>query len=134
MEFKSTHVNLKIQIRQNADGTWTASSDDPSIEPITAATKPELFQKMRERATALLGDRVPAELLRVLDAGATASNDSAMVVNLAKTRNIAVQPTSYIPTQDSTPLASQGTGLNVWKVLFFLLLAAVAVWFLLHRR
>jgi len=39
----------------------------------------------------------------------------------------------YLQSSDPTPLANQGSGSNIWKVLFFLLLAVVIGWVLLHR-
>lgn len=119
MEIKK-NIRLAYRIEQKPDGGFVARSDDAGVEPIEAATKVELFKKMREKTAALIGTEIPLDFEH---------QQSAEVVNIQTRR---IEPPEYLTNSDAKPQA-QGWSVNVWKVAFFVLLAGVVVWVFLHR-
>jgi len=134
MDGKSTKLKLKYRIEERPGVGWAAISDDPEAETIEAATKAELFEKLRERTAALIGNQLPMNFENLDAAQSRANPDRKVVVNIdSKRRGNAESNPEYLVESDPTPLASQGSGINIWKVLFFLLLAMVLGWIFLHR-
>jgi hypothetical protein len=72
---------------------------------------------MRAKTAELLHKEAPAEERPI----------TATIVNIAtKQKTLATDDAPVLPGDTST-------GVNVWKVLFFLLLAAFVAWIVLHR-
>ena len=135
MESNTTKLKLKYRIEERPGVGWAAVSDDPGIEPIQAATKAELFEKLRDVTAALIGSQLPMNIDSLDAAHPNAPADRNVVVNIDSKRRNQVDATQrYGSESDPTPLASQGSGTNIWKILFFLLLAIVIGWIILHRN
>ena len=135
MDSRTTNLKLKYRIEERPGIGWVAISDDPASETIEAATKVELFEKLREKTAALLGSQLPMNFDGA-DGGLNAVHaDRNVVVNIETKRKTAFDSSpQYAAEADSTPLANQGSGMNIWKVLFFVLLALVIGWFVIHNR
>jgi hypothetical protein len=117
VENQQTNLHLAYKIEEKPEGGFIARSDDPGTESIEAATKVELFQKMRAKT---------AELLRK-DERVEQKPITATIVNIA-TKQKTVLDDGLAPLADRP-----STSVNVWKTLFFLLLASVVAWIVLHR-
>jgi len=135
MDSRTTNLKLKYRIEERPGVGWAAVSDDPGTEPIEAATKAELFEKLRDKTAELIGSQLP---MSFDDGGASQGSvhaDRSVVVNIDSKRRPTLEADSeYASGSIPTPLAGQTSGVNIWKILFFLLLAAVAVWIILHRQ
>jgi hypothetical protein len=117
VENQKTNLHLAYTIEEKPEGGFIARSDDPGAESIEAATKVELFQKMRAKTAALLHKETPAEERPI----------TATIVNIAtKQKTVATDEVPVLTGETST-------GVNIWKVMFFLLLAAFVAWIVLHR-
>ncbi|ABF43532.1 hypothetical protein Acid345_4532 [Candidatus Koribacter versatilis Ellin345] len=134
MDSRTTNLKLKYRIEERPGVGWAAISDDPGMETIEAASKVELFEKLREKTAALIGSQLPTSLDGLDAEQQDGRADRNVVVSIDSKRRSGVETDpQYIAGNDPTPLASQGTGSNIWKILFFLLLALVIGWVLLHR-
>ena len=135
MDGHTTNLKLKYRIEERPGVGWAAISDDPGVETIEAASKAELFEKLRQKTAELIGSQLPVDLDGMSSDLQGGRQDRKVVVNIDSKRRNAVDGSSqYSQGSDATPLASQGSGINVWKVLFFLLLAIIVGWVLLHRK
>ena len=133
MESRTTNLKLKYRIEERPGVGWAAISDDPGVETIEAATKVELFEKLRQKTAELIGNQLPANFGDQVQQ--SVREDRSVVVNIdSKRRNVVDANPEQIVGNDPTPLASQGSGMNVWKILFFLLLAIVVGWIVLYRK
>jgi len=127
MDIKKMNVRLAYRIEEKPEGGFIARSDDPNVESIEAATKAELFIKMREKTSALIGKGLPLDVEHL--------QSTSTVVDIATKQTTIVNDARLFPSNDSAPPANQGVStLNIWKILFFLLLAAVAVYVFMHRQ
>ncbi len=134
MDSRTTKLKLKYRIEERPGVGWVAISDDPGMETIEAPTKAELFEKLRERTAALIGNQLPMNFEGAELNLPGVHVDRNVVVNIdSKRRNAETNP-EYLAGNDATPLANQGSRANVWKILFFVLLALVVGWLILHRN
>ena len=142
MEIKKTNVHLAYKIEEKPGGGFIARSDDPGVEPIEAATKVELFEKMRAKTAEIIGKEIPlnfgSEKASDINlGGANIHVDRKFSVNVIHKSNDPSQPSQNDPnwvSNSDAQLASQGSSSSaIWKIAFFVLLALVIAWFVLHR-
>ena len=130
MEIKKK-IRLAYRIEEKPGGGYVARSDDPTQEPIEAASKLELFQKMRERTADLLGHEIPLDLGH-LDIEAKQAGHGA-VIDIATKQPPDPKPDLYAMIGSKPLAAGSRTGSSFWKIAFFLLLGIMLAWYFLHR-
>ncbi|HEY3929509.1 MAG TPA: hypothetical protein VGL89_14135 [Candidatus Koribacter sp.] len=130
MEIKK-NIKLSYRIEERPGGGYVARSSDPSQPPMEAASKMELFQKMRERTAAVLGSEIPLDLEHIrVDAKPI---EHGTVIDIATKQPQDVTPRTT-PEMDARPLAAgASSGSRFWMIAFFLLLTVVLVWYFLHH-
>lgn len=136
MEINRTNLHLTYKIEEKPEGGFIARSDDPSVESLEAPTREELMEKLREKTTALLGKDLPFDLSAIENLSAAGQQ-----IHIDRKVSFNMKPANKLPDgsfdlSSGEPLVNQSSslGFNIWKVLFFLLLAAGLAFFWLRRR
>ena len=138
MEIKKTNLHLTYKIEELAGGGFVARSEDPGVEPIEAASKDELLEKIRAKTAELVGRELPlgSELLKSSElniGGANIKVTPKFTVNVpTKSRDAQAVPSS-VANPDASLASQSPSGSNVWKWLFFVVVGLAIAWFLLHR-
>jgi hypothetical protein len=138
MEIKKTKVHLAYKIEEKPEGGFIARSDDPNVEPIEGATKVELFQKMRAKTAELVGKEIPLEA--ILKSSEFSVGGAKVNVNVNRTINMSMNTQRTLPQPDprwmsnNARIVSEGTSRwNLWKLLFFILIALLIGWYFIRH-